>query len=122
MDRKNKVWRIVLVALLLLAIIALLFFNSKLNASREALSTATAQLAAEQESSAALQAELDAAEDQVRRLLQALRIPVDHQKIHVCLCQSLYDGQSERIQTDDDKCLFFHFFLFSLCARILILR
>ena len=52
MDRKNKVWRIVLVALLLLAIIALLFFNSKLNASREALSTATAQLAAEQESSA----------------------------------------------------------------------
>ena len=61
MNSKAKVWQIVLLALLVLAIIAILLFNSKLNASRESLSSTQAQLAEEQNNSAKLQADLDAA-------------------------------------------------------------
>ena len=61
MNSKSKIWQIVLLALLVLAIVAILLFNNKLNASRESLSTTLAQLSEEQENAAALQADLDAA-------------------------------------------------------------
>ncbi len=61
MDRKSKVWQIVLLVLLLLAIIAILLFNHKLNANKETLASTLAQLTTVQENSAALQADLDAA-------------------------------------------------------------
>ena len=61
MNSKSKIWQIVLLVLLVLAIIAILFFNNKLNASKESLSTTMAQLTHEQANSAALQADLDAA-------------------------------------------------------------
>ena len=61
MNSKGKVWQIVLLALLVLAIIAILLFNNKLNASKESLSSTMAQLTQEQNNSAALQKDLDAA-------------------------------------------------------------
>ena len=56
MDRKSKIWQIVLLVLLIAAIIAILLFNSKLTASKNTLSTTLEQLNAEQENSASLQA------------------------------------------------------------------
>ena len=44
MNSKSKIWQIVLLALLVIAIIAILLFNNKLNASRESLSNTIAQL------------------------------------------------------------------------------
>ena len=61
MNTKSKIWQIVLLALLVIAIVAILLFNNKLNASKESLSNTMAQLTQEQENSAALQASLDTA-------------------------------------------------------------
>ena len=61
MNSKSKIWQIVLLALLVLAIIAILLFNNKLNASKQTLSTTLAQLTEEQENSATLKADLDTA-------------------------------------------------------------
>ena len=58
---KSRTWQIVSLVLLVLAIIAVLLFNNKLNASKESLSSTIAQLNEEQKNSAALQADLDAA-------------------------------------------------------------
>ena len=74
MNSKSKIWQIVLLVLLVLAIAAILFFNSKLNASKESLSNTMAQLSEEQANSAALQADLDAAKadyDDVTAKLEA---------------------------------------------------
>ena len=60
MNSKSKIWQIVLLALLVLAIAVILFFNNKLNASKETLSTTMAQLTEEQQNAASLQADLDA--------------------------------------------------------------
>ena len=75
MNSKSKIWQIVLLVLLVLAIAAILLFNNKLNASKESLSSTIAQLNEEQANSAALQADLDAAkvdyEDVSSQLQQA---------------------------------------------------
>ena len=61
---KSKIWQIVLLALLVLAIAAILLFNNKLNASKETLSNTLAELSKEQENSAALQDDLAKAKDE----------------------------------------------------------
>ena len=48
MNSKSKIWQIVLLVLLVLAIAAILFFNNKLNASKATLSDTMAQLTEEQ--------------------------------------------------------------------------
>ena len=60
MNSKSKIWQIVLLALLVLAIVAILLFNNKLNASKQTLSNTMAQLTEEKQNSATLQADLDA--------------------------------------------------------------
>ena len=61
MNSKSKIWQIVLLVLLVLAIAAILLFNNKLNASKQTLSDTVAQLTEEKENSATLQANLDVA-------------------------------------------------------------
>ena len=57
MDRKSKIWQIVLLVLLIAAIIAIILFNNKLTDSKKTLSNTLAQLSAEQENATTLQAE-----------------------------------------------------------------
>ena len=59
MDRKSKIWQIVLLALLLAAIVAVLLMNSRLNASEKRLADAQGQLAESEASAQALQKDLD---------------------------------------------------------------
>lgn len=59
MDRKSKIWQIVLLVLLIAAIVAIVLFNNRLNTSNTALSAAQEQLAEAQKSSSDLQAKLD---------------------------------------------------------------
>ena len=61
---KNRIWQIALLALLILAIVAILIFNNKLNATKDTLATTSAALTAEQENTASLQASLDEANAQ----------------------------------------------------------
>jgi len=61
MDRKSKIWQIVLLVLLIAAIIAIVLFNNKLTASKNTLSSTIEQLNAEQKNAAALQTDLDTA-------------------------------------------------------------
>ena len=62
MDRKSKIWLIVLLALLIAAIAAIIVFNGKLNNSSRTLSTALEQLATEQSNVADLKDALDKAQ------------------------------------------------------------
>ena len=74
MDRKSKIWQIVLLALLIAAIIAIVIFNNRLKNSSDTLSTAIQQLKQEQESVAALRTELDevqASYDEASKKLKA---------------------------------------------------
>ena len=59
MDRKNRVWLIVLAILLVLAIAAVIVINGKLSTSRESLAAANTQLATQQESFDALNGEYE---------------------------------------------------------------
>ena len=59
MDRKNKVWLIVLAILLVLAIAAVIVINGKLSTSRESLAAVNMQLATQQESYEALNGEFE---------------------------------------------------------------
>ena len=67
MDRKSKIWQIVLLVLLILAIVAVLFFNNKLNASNESLTSTLARLTAEDQNSASLKADLDTAKAAIQQ-------------------------------------------------------
>lgn len=62
MDRKSKIWQIVLLALLIVAIIVIVLFNNKLKNSSEQLTAAMQQLQTEQENVAALKGALDEAQ------------------------------------------------------------
>ena len=59
MDRKSKIWQIVLLVLLIAAIVALVLFNNQLNTSKTALSTTQEELAEAQKLSDDLQEKLD---------------------------------------------------------------
>lgn len=63
MDRKNKVWLIVLALLLVAAIIAVVIFNGKLSTSNRSLESVSAQLADAQEANEALNAQLADAQE-----------------------------------------------------------
>lgn len=62
MDRKNKVWLIVLIVLLILAVAGMVISRNQLADSQAQTAAVNAQLAEVQDSSAALQSDLDAAQ------------------------------------------------------------
>ena len=61
MDRKNKVWLIILVVLLILAVVGVVVIRGRLTESEANYVAASALLTQAQDSSAALQTDLDAA-------------------------------------------------------------
>ena len=68
MDRKNRVWLIVLLVLFLAAVAGVIVVRQQLNDSRADYAAAHIQLTTEQENVAALQSELQAAEEEAQQL------------------------------------------------------
>lgn len=68
MDRKNRVWLIVLLVLFLAAVAGVIVVRLQLNDSRADYAAAHIQLTTEQENVAALQSELQAAEEEAQQL------------------------------------------------------
>lgn len=68
MDRKNRVWLIVLLVLFLAAVAGVIVARLQLNDSRADYAAAHIQLTTEQENVAALQSELQAAEEEAQQL------------------------------------------------------
>lgn len=68
MDRKNRVWLIVLLVLFLAAVASVIVVRLQLNDSRADYAAAHIQLTTEQENVAALQSELQAAEEEAQQL------------------------------------------------------
>ena len=68
MDRKNKVWLVVLAVLLALAIVAVIFINGKLSTSKESLAAVSTRLATQQESFEALDSEYQLVSAQLAEL------------------------------------------------------
>ena len=68
MDRKNKIWLIVLALLLVAAIVVAFVINGDLSASKKSLEAMSTQLATAQESAAAVEAELAAAQESAAAL------------------------------------------------------
>ena len=58
MDRKNKVWLIVLIVLLILSVAGMVFSRNQLSAKEAEFESVSAQLTAAQEASAALESEV----------------------------------------------------------------
>lgn len=97
---KNRVWQIVLLVLLLIAIIAVIAMNGELSHSKATLSNTSALLTAEQEISAALQAELDSAlsdNASISNALETAKQSVDQLTADIALQQSASDALTTQL-------------------------
>ena len=71
MDRRNKVWLILLVALLIAAIVAVIVVNDRLTGSKESLEAASAQLISQQEKYDALSAEYEGVSAELKQVQES---------------------------------------------------
>lgn len=72
MDRKNKVWLIVLIVLLVLAVAGMVVSRNQLTDKQAEFDAVNAQLTQAQESNAALESDLTKAQEEVERLTESL--------------------------------------------------